>query len=110
MDEPHLNTIGYVLSRYGALTGQDLENLTHSEAPWQLADSGRRPGESAGIKLEWIKKYFRTSGSADDSIRHLSRSGCRTLRSDAKAPPDRTAGDELEARLDELRTRLCAAL
>ena len=51
-----LNTIGYVLSRYGALTGQDLENLTHSEGPWRLADSGRRPGESARIKLEWIKQ------------------------------------------------------
>lgn len=52
MDEAQLNTVGYVLSRYGALTGGDLENLTHSEEPWQLADSGRRPGESARIKLE----------------------------------------------------------
>src|SRR6476661_9477765 len=65
MDEAQLNTVGYVLSRYGALTGKDLENLTHGEEPWRLADSGRRPGESAPIKPEWIKQYFRTSGSAD---------------------------------------------
>src|SRR2546421_7872466 len=31
LGEAELNTIGYVLSRYGALTGHDLENLTHSE-------------------------------------------------------------------------------
>src|SRR5437773_4537685 len=31
LDEAQLNTIGYVISRYGALTGRDLENLTHSE-------------------------------------------------------------------------------
>src|SRR3954465_4039765 len=43
--EAQLNTIGYVVSRYGALTGLDLENLTHSETPWQRADSNRRPHE-----------------------------------------------------------------
>ena len=33
--EAALNTLGYVVSRYGALTARDLEHLTHSEAPWQ---------------------------------------------------------------------------
>ena len=66
LDEAQLNTIGYVISRYGSLTGQDLENLTHSETPWQLANAGRRPRESARIEREWIKDYFRTNGAADD--------------------------------------------
>lgn len=65
LDEAQLNTIGYVLSRYGALTGLDLENLTHSETPWQLADRDRRPHESARIEREWMRDYFRTSGAAD---------------------------------------------
>lgn len=63
LGEAELNTIGYVVSRYGSLTGQDLENLTHSEAPWQLADRNRRPKESARIELEWIKGYFQTTGA-----------------------------------------------
>src|SRR5262249_55212423 len=65
LNEAQLNTIGYVVSRYGALTGLDLENLTHSETPWRLADRGRRPRESTRIELEWIKEYFETSGAAD---------------------------------------------
>src|SRR5947207_3630527 len=35
LSEGQLNTIGYVVSRYGALTGRDLENLAHTEAPWR---------------------------------------------------------------------------
>jgi uncharacterized phage-associated protein len=112
MDEAQLNTIGYVLSRYGALTGQDLENLTHSEQPWQLADSGRRPGESARIKLEWIRRYFRTNGSAEDEEGEVlldSASVTRWLQDAGKrrenpARPD--SPEELVSRLEELRARL----
>jgi uncharacterized phage-associated protein len=67
LNEAQLNTVGYVVSRYGALTGQDLENLTHSEPPWRTADSRRRPQESVRIESEWIKDYFRTAGSADEA-------------------------------------------
>ena len=64
LTEAQLNTIGYVLSRYGALTGRDLETLTHGEPPWQLADSRRSPGGSARIERDWMKNYFKTSGAA----------------------------------------------
>jgi uncharacterized phage-associated protein len=112
MDEAQLNTVGYVLSRYGALTGQDLENLTHSEEPWKLADSGRRPGESARIKPEWIKQYFRTSGRAEneeDDVLLDSASVTRWLqgaeqRREAPGRPD--SREELVARLEELGVRL----
>ena len=66
LGEAELNTIGYVVSRYGSLTGRDLENLTHSEDPWILADQNRRPGESARIELDWIKRYFQTAGAPGD--------------------------------------------
>jgi uncharacterized phage-associated protein len=112
MDEAQLNTVGYVLSRYGALTGQDLENLTHSEEPWKLADSGRRPGESARIKLEWIRQYFKTSGRAgndEDDVFLDSAAVTRWLqgaeqRREAPARPD--SREELVARLEELGVRL----
>src|SRR5918998_5536593 len=37
LTEAELNTIGYVVSRYGGLSGNDLERLTHSEDPWLTA-------------------------------------------------------------------------
>lgn len=67
LGEAELNTIGYVVSRYGALSGRDLENLTHGEEPWRRADRTRRRGESARIEPEWIEEYFVSeAGSQDD--------------------------------------------
>src|SRR3954464_15797303 len=42
--EAELNTVGYVLSRYGRLSGRDLEILSHAEDPWQRAGRSRRAG------------------------------------------------------------------
>ena len=64
-DQAELNTIGYVLSRYGGLTGADLELLTHGEAPWQRADAQRPPGGSVRIEWDWLRDFFRTVGAAD---------------------------------------------
>jgi uncharacterized phage-associated protein len=66
LGEAELNTIEYVVSRYGALTGRDLEILTHGEDPWRLADAHRVPGQSARIRTDWIRDYFRSSAMADD--------------------------------------------
>jgi uncharacterized phage-associated protein len=66
LDEAQLNTVGYVVSRYGGLTGRDLENLTHSEAPWQRADERRPPGQSVRIEREWIESFFRQTARSDD--------------------------------------------
>lgn len=60
LDQAHLNTVGYVVSRYGALTGRDLENLSHAEAPWRQANADRPPGGRVRIEPEWIKEYFAT--------------------------------------------------
>lgn len=64
LGEAELNTIGYVLSRYGALSGTDLEHLTHGETPWQLANATRPPGGRARIDRVWMRDYFRGPGAA----------------------------------------------
>jgi uncharacterized phage-associated protein len=105
MGEAQLNTIGYVISRYGALTGRDLENLTHAEPPWQLADARRRPHESARIEATWIRDYFRTDGAAGEAedaalakSPELARilAGAHARRSEPVRPDSR---EELLARL-----------
>jgi len=60
LDEAALNTIGYVLSRYGRLSARDLVSLTHSQAPWQDADAERqrRGARSAPIAHEALRIYF----------------------------------------------------
>jgi len=107
LTEAELNTIGYVLSRYGALTGRDLENLTHSEMPWQRADSSRRPRESVRIEQDWLVRYFRTSGapeSSDDEVPLDSDAVRNWLAAATIRRADPLRGDTEE----ELRARLSA--
>jgi uncharacterized phage-associated protein len=59
LNQAGLNTVGYVIYRYGALTGLDLERLSHAESPWQRANTGRKPGDSSRIQPEWIREHFR---------------------------------------------------
>jgi uncharacterized phage-associated protein len=66
LDEGALNTVGYVLSRYGRLTARDLEHMTHGESPWQEANQGRPAGESALIRPEELAAYFRSENDSDD--------------------------------------------
>jgi len=105
LTEGQLNTIGYVLSRYGALTGRDLEHLTHVETPWQLANSRRPPGGSVRIEREWIKEYFKTTGAAieEDKIPLDSTEVAEWLQG-AELPTDLPEPDGL----DELRRRMSA--
>src|SRR3954447_10269614 len=49
LGEAELNTVGYVLSRYGRLSGRDLEVLSHGEDPWLQPDRHRRPGGAPGL-------------------------------------------------------------
>jgi uncharacterized phage-associated protein len=65
LNEAALNTVGYVVSRYGRLSGRDLENLSHAEDPWRSADRIRRPGESVRIEKEWMRQFF-SAAAVDD--------------------------------------------
>jgi uncharacterized phage-associated protein len=66
LDEAELNTIGYVLSRYGRLTARDLEHMTHAEQPWLRADERRPQGGSAQIRTEWMREYFEAERESED--------------------------------------------
>jgi uncharacterized phage-associated protein len=103
LDEGALNTVGYVVSRYGALTGRDLENLTHAETPWQRADEQRRPGESARIELEWLTEYF---SSADDDEEDSTPLDGAVVRSWLRGAESRRASPAKPDSLDELRARM----
>lgn len=59
VDEGDLNTIGYVVSRYGNLTGNDLERLTHAEDPWRDANIIRPEHGRVRITNESIERFFR---------------------------------------------------
>jgi uncharacterized phage-associated protein len=66
LDESVLNTVGYVVSRYGALTGDDLERLTHSEEPWIDTDSKRDKGGTIRVHNDVMSRYFRVNAVDDD--------------------------------------------
>ncbi|HEU0089206.1 MAG TPA: type II toxin-antitoxin system antitoxin SocA domain-containing protein [Pseudonocardiaceae bacterium] len=73
LGEAELNTIGYTLSRYGALTGTDLEILSHGEEPWLTANRSRRPGDSIPLDPEVITRYFRSNTSAESDESALNK-------------------------------------
>jgi uncharacterized phage-associated protein len=66
LTEAELNTVGYVISRYGALSGRDLEILTHHEDPWLRANELREPGGRVRIEREWMAEYFAADGVNDE--------------------------------------------
>lgn len=104
LTEAHLNTIGYVLSRYGALTGTDLAHLTHSESPWQRANANRTPGGTARIREEWIKDYFETAGSPDEDDEFLP--DFAAVRDLLRGAEQRRAEPLSEDTIEALRSRL----
>lgn len=107
-DEAALNTIGYVVSRYGGLSGTDLVNLSHGEGPWREADRARRTGTAVPIPLSWMEQYFRTVAVDDDTV--FDAAAVAEWLSDAEqsrdvpASPDSPA--ELASRLEDLRVRV----
>jgi uncharacterized phage-associated protein len=105
LDEAELNTIGYVVSRYGALTGRDLEVLSHGEPPWHFADQARRPGDTARITLDSMREYFSTAGAPGDvEDEPALDSEAVTLWLRGAAERRQTPGQPDD--LDELRARL----
>lgn len=105
LTEGQLNTIGYVVSRYGALTGGDLERLTHSELPWQEANTWRRPGTPARMPNESLRAYFSLAqDTEDDRSVPMPDTAAVTewLRAIEGTPTDSPVVDSI----DEIRARL----
>lgn len=108
LTEAQLNTIGYVISRYGDNTGGDLEILTHNQPPWQRANARRQPKGSVRIETEWMQDFF--AGDVEeydipldsDQVRRLLAGAAQrdTEPVDASLPDD---WDRLVAMREELR-------
>ncbi|MFB6392702.1 Panacea domain-containing protein [Polymorphospora lycopeni] len=112
LGEAELNTVGYVVSRYGSLTGKDLENLTHTETPWQTANRFRQPGGRVTIQREWIREYFLTDGSpaaGEEAVPLDSLAVSEWLAGVQEEPPSPDAPDDRE-RLLEIRAEIAARL
>jgi uncharacterized phage-associated protein len=112
LGEAELNTIGYVVSRYGKLTGSDLQHLTHGELPWQQADAGRPLGGSARIERDWMRDYFRGPGSAaaDQDVATITPGDLASLVSGAEERRRTGAGrvddpEEFRRRIKRLAAR-----
>lgn len=104
LDQAQLNTVGYVVSRYGKLTANDLVRLTHAEDPWLAADRGRRPKESVRIEHVWMRNYFRENPIDDDDVLLDSSEVTRWLNEAASQRADRPSPhpnnvDDIVARL-----------
>jgi uncharacterized phage-associated protein len=63
-------TIDRVLKSYGALSGQQLSQLAHSERPWQEARRGLEPTEpsSAQISLESMSAFYLAVAADDNAV------------------------------------------
>lgn len=70
-DEGALNTIGFVLARYGRLSGAQLERLSHTESPWLDADKVRAEQGRASVRIEVsaIATYFTEQAALEEAER-----------------------------------------
>jgi uncharacterized phage-associated protein len=91
-----LGTVGYVVSRYGWLSGSELATLTHHEDPWRRGDEdrARRGRRGAAIKIEWIRDWFSARGDDDGDLDSLA---IRQWLSEPSLPLASGAPDEPEA-------------
>jgi hypothetical protein len=108
LGEAELNTIGYVLSRYGALSGVDLRHLTHSEQPWRDADNRRIHGTSARIPIEAIRDYFTSAQSDDEPDGGLTPLDADAVAAWLKDAPARRSEPARRDSVEGLRSRLAS--
>jgi uncharacterized phage-associated protein len=105
LTESQLNTVGYVLSRYGKLTGQDLERLAHAEMPWRRANQSRLPHQSSRIEQDWLLDQFRDETDEDVEPSFDSAVITQWLTETAKESAVPTRPDSYDA----IRARLTSA-
>ncbi|HEX3932652.1 MAG TPA: type II toxin-antitoxin system antitoxin SocA domain-containing protein [Nocardioides sp.] len=108
LDEAALNTIGYVVSRYGGLTGGDLIRLSHSEPPWIEANSRRPAGQSARIEQDSIRTYFARVEDEDDETG--PRLDAQLLKEFLSGAEEVACGSDTVDSLDEIAARHAALI
>ena len=102
--------IGYVVSRYGALTGRDLEILSHGEPPWALAWARGQAAAERSPKLSYVDMtaLFRSAEGDDDPIAFAPHSTAELLRGAFERVASPARPDDL-ARLQQRPTDLALA-
>lgn len=62
--------VNQVLRIYGNLDGDELEALTHSEEPWQIARGNKKPWESSNeaLSTEIISQFYYTQLQNQESL------------------------------------------
>lgn len=65
MVDRDLNTVGFVVSRYGNLPLRDLATLIRVQSPYQLAEVGRQPGQAATVDVEVMHRHFTAARLAE---------------------------------------------
>ncbi|MGQ0464314.1 MAG: Panacea domain-containing protein [Sporichthyaceae bacterium] len=103
LGEAELNTVGYVASHYGSLTGNELERLSHTEDPWRLANAGRGQGQTARIEIAWISAWFGGPGAVQDDDEIVLDAG--EVRAWLAGAEERLLEEALPDDPDELRRR-----
>ncbi|WP_433730931.1 Panacea domain-containing protein [Actinoplanes sp. CA-051413] len=108
--DEHLNTIGYVIARYGNLSAGDLRTLVRAADPWKLAAA--RP-EDPRIEWLWLQDWFeRQAAALEVDEPRLSRQQMTQLAERALTEPLRSGEpltrDVIEARIAAARERTSA--
>lgn len=107
----HLNTVGYVISRYGNLSAGDLRTLVRSSDPWKLAAA--RP-EDPRIEWLWMQDWFERAAAAleVDEPRLTRRQLAQLAERALTQPPGPEVPDTregIQARIDAARRRASSA-
>lgn len=112
-DEGALTTIGFVLSRYGRLSGAQLERLSHTERPWLDADKVREDQARPSVRIEVgaIADYFVEQAELEEAERfavdpHQKEVALKDASEFAAQVADSPAKADNRARLRQLRAGL----
>lgn len=94
LDNEACGTIGYVISRYGALSGADLGRLTHQEEPWIRADERRKREhhQNDQISRDSLRDWFMTADQGDEEDR-LDMDAVRAWLTEVAAEPAPARGE-----------------
>lgn len=93
LDNSGLGTVGYVISRYGALSGTELGRLTHQEDPWIRADEQRRQRpQNDQISRDSLRDWFTNADQGDEEDR-LDMGAVRAWLTQVAAEPAPARGE-----------------
>ncbi len=100
-----LNTVGYVISRYGGLSGRDLAVLSHNEEPWLDADKRRQAAgeQSAKIDADVMRAYFAEEFESEPFSSAQYRELVGGAQARAQEPRQKDDLDQIRRRIAEWR-------